>query len=223
MPRSTPRRPDRRTEAPTDTEEPAPVEVSVPTDTEEPTETAEPTREFEFLISYSWCGPNAGKTFIEGKVYRDGDTVDGLLVRLAVNKGGDPIVNDYKTGTDPNKPGGYTQIIGARGPRGGLWYVWVVDPDTKRRVSDIATVKTDPTYVTDTDQSNGSCQSAEVDFSNDLETAPIPTEIPSATPTVTGTPPTSTPTRTATPTRTRTPTPTATTTLASACQVGDDS
>jgi hypothetical protein len=199
------------TEVPTDTEAPAPAEVSVPTDTDEPTETEVPTREFQYQISYSWCGPNQGITFVEGTIYQDGDTQDGLLVRLAVNPGGDPIVNDYKAGTDPSKPGGYTQIIGANGPRGGLWYLWVVDPDTKQRISDIATVKTDAKYVEDTDQSSGSCQSAVVDFANDLSTAPIPTGAPTAAPssspapTSTGAPATGTLTRTATVTVTGTP------------------
>lgn len=194
------------TEAPTETQ--APVEMKAPTDTEvpgdfqgpvideppqpiqpeEPTETAAPKREFEFAISTSWCGPNRGGTFIEGTVYRDGERVDGLLVRLSVNPGGDPIVNDYRTGTDSTKPGGYTQIIGARGPRGGLWYIWLLDPQTKQRISDIATVKTDPTYVEDTDQTSGSCQSAVVDFANDPSTAPVPVQLESPYPTDTSEP-----------------------------------
>lgn len=71
------------------------------------------------------------------------------------------MMNDYRTGTDSTKPGGYTQIIDAYAPHEGLWYVWVVDPQTQKRVSEITTVKTDPKHVEEK-----SCQSATVNFSN---------------------------------------------------------
>jgi hypothetical protein len=112
------------------------------------------------LISV-WCGPN-WQTFVEGIVTRDEFPQDGLLVRILLYPEGSPApAEDYRTGTDPAKPGGYTQIIDANAPHGGLWYVWIIDPQTHKRISDIATVKTDPKHVEEI-----SCQSATVNFSN---------------------------------------------------------
>lgn len=119
-----------------------------------------PTPSFEYHVKSSWCGPN-WQTFVEGTVSQNQSAKSGLLVRIAINPDGTPVWDDYKTGTDPTKPGGYTQIIDANAPHGGLWYLWVVDPQTKQRISDIATVKTDPQRVEET-----SCQSATVDFGN---------------------------------------------------------
>ena len=119
-----------------------------------------PTPSLEYHVKFSWCGPN-WQTFIEGTVSQNQIPKSGLLVRIAINPDGTPVWDDYKTGTDPTKPGGYTQIIDANAPHDGLWYLWVVDPQTKQRISDIATVKTDPKRVEET-----SCQSATVDFGN---------------------------------------------------------
>ncbi len=207
-----------------DTEEPDAntTEEGDATETSEATETMQPTPEFRYVVTNPYCGPN-WKTFVEGTVTEGGEPVDGLLARISTNKGGDPAWTDYKTGTDPEKPGGYTQIIDAYRPHEGLWYVWLVDPDTNRRISEIATIKTDRVRVEDTDKSPGSCQSARIDFSSDYAAQPTEepyqteapdatdTPRPTATRTRTGTPYTSTPTRTWTPntsaTATRTWTP----------------
>ena len=208
------------------TEEPSPTDLPQPTDIPGPTDTPEsaqptaaplptktptlsptipptPTREFRFAISNAYCGPNY-QTFVVGTVTQGGNTVNGLLVRISTNMGGDPAWNDYVTGTDKTKPGQYTQIIAAHRPLAGLWYLWLVDPTTKNRISDIATIKTDGTRVPDSNTSPGSCQSATINFADQGYTGAT------ATPTVTGTrtvTPTTTPTRTPTPTRTRTATP----------------
>jgi hypothetical protein len=218
------------TEPPRLTAPAQPAARPIPTETQAPTETPEPTRAFLLLVSNAWCGPN-WQTYVEGTVTEGGSPVDGLRVRISQNYDGGPAWQDYVTGTDPTKPGGYTQVIGANRPVGGLWYVWVVDPKTNKRISDIATVKTDPQRIEDTDTSPGSCQSATVDFSDE----PAPEQVPSDTPeptdtsevtetptatgtaatatptgtgTVTGTPATGTPTGTGTVTGTATDTPT---------------
>ncbi len=195
------------TEFPTDSfdtlqEFPTDSFVEYPTDPLEPTETPVPTREFKYAISKSWCGPN-WQTFIEGRVTEDGYPVDGLYVRISLGPDRDPAWTDYVTGTDPTKPGGYTLIIDANRPHEGLWYVWLVDPETQKRISDISIVKTDPIRVEDTEKSPGSCQSATVNFvadsSGDYRDVPTPTQTRTPRPTRTGTPPTATPTRTETP------------------------
>jgi hypothetical protein len=95
-------------------------------------------------------------------VLLDGIPQNGLLVRISLNPDGSPApANDYVTGTDPTKPGGYTQIIDVNAPHGGLWYLWVLDPQTHQRVSANAIVKADPKRVEET-----SCQSAAENFSN---------------------------------------------------------
>lgn len=168
-----------------------------------------PTPEFYYKVSFSYCGPN-GQTFVEGIVYENGTPKNGLLVRISQGPDGLPDPNnDDKTGSHLGRPGYYFQNIDANRPHGGTWYLWVIDPETKRRISMIAVVKTDPKRVDDTDKSAGSCQSATVDFSNQGAAATQPTALPTPTvptPTVTGTPPTATPTGTATATPTRTPT-----------------
>ncbi len=137
----------------------APVRASAKTAT--PTKiSATPTPHFEYQVSLSWCGPN-WQTFVEGTVTQGGVAKDGLLVRISLDPDGSPTWSDYKTGTDPTKPGGYTQIIDANAPHDGLWRLWVVDPKTNQRISEIANVKTDPKRVEET-----SCQSATVNFSN---------------------------------------------------------
>jgi hypothetical protein len=157
-------------------------------------------------VSESRCGPNV-QTYIEGYVYENGAAKNGVLVRISQGPDGQPDPNDdYRTGTDSAKPGYYIQNIDVHAPRGGLWYVWVVDLTNLQRISTIATVKTDAQRVEDTETSSGSCQSATVNFSNSGPVAPTRTRTPtrtpqgSRTPTTTGTPATATPT----------PTPTAT-------------
>ncbi|MBI5034044.1 MAG: hypothetical protein HZB51_26275 [Chloroflexi bacterium] len=118
-----------------------------------------PTPSFPYHVNFSWCGPN-WLTFIEGTVTQDGIQRNGLRVRVSQGPDGLAAWNDYVTGTDSTKPGGYTHIIDANAPHGGTWYLWLIDPQTNQRVSDIATVKTDPKRQDET-----SCQSANVNFS----------------------------------------------------------
>jgi hypothetical protein len=112
-------------------------------------------------------------------VYENSIGKNGVLVRISQGPDGQPDPNDdYRTGTDKNRNGYYFQNIDVNAPHGGLWYLWVLDPTTMQRISEIAIVKTDPQRVEDTSNSAGSCQSATVTFSN---TGPRPV-IPTLTP-----------------------------------------
>ena len=133
----------------------APIKTSTPTRIP-----ATPAPSFAFHVDFSWCGPN-WLTFVEGTVSQDGIPRDGLRVRVSLGPDGLPAWNDYVTGTDSTKPGGYTQIIDANSPHEGVWYLWLVDPQTSQRISDIAVVKTDAKRQNET-----SCQSATVNFSS---------------------------------------------------------
>ncbi|MBI5304764.1 MAG: hypothetical protein HY868_21700 [Chloroflexi bacterium] len=120
-----------------------------------------PTPSFEYRVSSAWCGPN-WQTFVEGTVIRDGVPQNDLRVRVSLERDGSPIMNDYRTGTDATKPGGYTQIIDANAPRGGLWYLWIIDPQSQKRISEIAAIKTDSQRVEEI-----SCQSALINFAKE--------------------------------------------------------
>ncbi|HZQ10080.1 MAG TPA: hypothetical protein VFD70_26120 [Anaerolineae bacterium] len=154
-----------------------------PQSTEPPPPTAS---QYKYQISDSRCGPNV-RTYIEGYVYEDGAPKNGILVRISQGPDGQPDPNpDYRTGTDP-RAGYFFQNIDANAPHGGTWYLWLIDPETMQRISAIEIVKTDPTRVEDTETSSGSCQSAEVSFSNEAPiarpTVPPAANNPNATPT----------------------------------------
>jgi hypothetical protein len=103
-----------------------------------------------------------------------------LLVRISQGPDGQPDPNDdYRTGTDPRRKGYYYHNIDANAPHDGTWYLWVIDPTTQQRISDIAIVKTDKERVEDSGNSAGSCQSATVNFTS---APPPPTARPTNTP-----------------------------------------
>lgn len=139
-----------------------------------------PTPAFIYRIQQSRCGPNV-RTYIEGHVYEGSTGKNDLLVRISQGPDGQPDPNDDdKTSTDPSKGKGYYfQNIDSNAPHEGTWYLWVIDPATQKRISEIAIVKTDKTRVEDDGNSSGSCQSATVDFSTQ---GPLPTARPSSTP-----------------------------------------
>lgn len=138
-----------------------------------------PTSPYIYRIQESRCGPNV-RTYIEGFVYEGSTGKNGLLVRISQGPDGQPDPNDdYRTGTDPKRNGYYYQNIDSNAPHEGTWYLWVIDPATQKRISEIAIVKTDKTRVEDSGNSSGSCQSATVNFSTQ---GPGPTARPSSTP-----------------------------------------
>ncbi len=167
------------TSPPEPTEPPAAPPPAQPTEAPAPTEPPAPTApEFAYQVSDSRCGPNV-KTYIEGYIYDNGEPKNDLLVRISQGPDGDPDPNpDYRTGTD-QRAGYFFQNIDANAPHGGTWYLWIIDPSTMKRISTIEIVKTDPTRVEDTENSSGSCQSAEVSFSNE-PLAAAPTDVPAA-------------------------------------------
>jgi len=163
-----------------------------PTNTAPP---ASPTSQYKYRIQESRCGPNV-RTYIEGYVYENNVAKNDVLVRISQGPDGQPDPNDdYRTGADPRK-GYFFHNINAGAPHGGLWYVWVLDPATMQRISEIAIVKTDPERVEDSENSSGSCQSAVIKFSTSGPTGgggsqrtptPSRTRDPNATPTLTPT------------------------------------
>jgi len=149
-----------------------------PTAEPQPTEPSPTTPQYEYQIADSRCGPNL-RTYIEGYVYENGAPKNGILVRISQGPDGQPDPNpDYRTGTDP-RAGYFFHNIDANAPHGGTWYLWLIDPATMQRISEIEIVKTDPTRVEDTETSSGSCQSAQVSFSNQVRVL-RPTEPPAA-------------------------------------------
>ncbi|MBI4673510.1 MAG: hypothetical protein HY741_17800 [Chloroflexi bacterium] len=152
-----------------------------------------PTSQFKYRIQESRCGPNV-RTYIEGYVYENNVAKNDVLVRISQGPDGLPDPNDdYRTGADPRK-GYFFHNINANAPHGGTWYLWVIDPTTQQRISEIAIVKTDPQRVEDSENSSGSCQSASLKFSTSspasgggTQRTPTPsrTRDPNATPTPT--------------------------------------
>ncbi len=148
---------------PPPTNRPAP---QPPTQPPPPTEVPfTPTPSYTYKIMESYCGPNV-RTYIEGFVYDGVTGKNDVLVRISQGPDGGPDPNeDYRTGSDPNRRGYYYQNVDSNAPHGGTWYVWVLDPTTMLRISEIAIIKTDPERVEDSGTSAGSCQSAKVSFS----------------------------------------------------------
>ncbi len=172
------------------TKKPAAPPAPKPTNTPPP---ASPTSQFKFRIQESRCGPNV-RTYIEGFVYENNQPKNDVLVRISQGPDGQPDPNDdYRTGTDPRK-GYFFQNIDINAPHEGTWYLWVIDPGTQQRISEIAIVKTDAKRVEDSENSSGSCQSATIKFSTSGPSAiptrtvgPTNTRDPNAQPTPTPT------------------------------------
>ena len=139
--------------------------------TNPPPPPASPTSQYKYRIQESRCGPNV-RTYIEGYVYENNQPKNDVLVRISQGPDGGPDPNDdYRTGTDPRK-GYFFQNINIGAPHGGTWYLWVMDPGTQQRISEIAIVKTDSQRVEDSENSSGSCQSATIKFSTSGPAAP---------------------------------------------------
>jgi hypothetical protein len=163
--------PTNRPAAPQPTQPPADTPIPVPT-----------TPSYTYKIQESRCGPNV-RTYIEGFVYEGSIGKNDVLVRISQGPDGGPDPNDdYRTGSDPRRKGYYYQNVDSNAPHGGTWYLWVIDPTTQQRISEIAIVKTDPERVEDSGTSAGSCQSATVNFSTGGPgSGPRPTNTPRPT------------------------------------------
>ena len=174
-------------EQPTNAPKPAaptrkPVAPAPAKPTNPPPPPASPTSQYKYKIQESRCGPNV-RTYIEGYVYENNQPKNDVLVRISQGPDGQPDPNDdYRTGTDPRK-GYFFQNINIGAPHGGTWYLWVIDPGTQQRISEIAIVKTDAQRVEDSENSSGSCQSATIKFSTSgPATNPVRTTAPTRTP-----------------------------------------
>jgi hypothetical protein len=132
---------------------------------EEPsaTPTASPTVEPIYLFNRAElvrCDPNAGVTYVEGKVRMDGEAANGY--RVAFNWAPDGEIVAWTTsGPHPGyegwDPGFYSHILQHDGPRQGDWWFWIIDEQGKR-ISQMAHVRTDGVA------GEGHCQQAIINF-----------------------------------------------------------
>lgn len=152
----------------TDAPPPPPRPQPTPTDSG-PTVTPEPTRcPKTYCVVYRGCQPDAGNTVIEGYVYKNGVPENGVTVRVALEQGAYPLVDDFVSGNsainpgqpDPNTPGHYFLQIVPGAPREGNWWVFAVDvPNGTKQISETQLIHTH-----DDPFNPGNCQHAFVDF-----------------------------------------------------------
>lgn len=100
-------------------------------------------------------------------MYAGGQPENGVAVRVALETGAFPLVDDFISGTDPinpgkpdpNRPGQYRLQIVPGAAREGNWWVFVVDKPK-------GTIVLSESYFvhTNDDPSPGNCQHAFVDF-----------------------------------------------------------
>ena len=125
-----------------------------------PTPTKSPYKFTKVILQ--WCEPNAGVTAIEGTVYQDHKPYNGARVVFSWTPDGpwvsEPMISGPHPGYPDWKPGWYSHILQAGGPREGDWYVWIVD-DNGNRISEMS-----PRIHTDGTAGPGKCQKAIVDF-----------------------------------------------------------
>ncbi len=149
---------------------PPPTPRPRPTNTPTPQPTKPP---YKFSVAkLEKCEPNAGITYVNGMVYIDHHPANGYIVVFSWTPDGpyDDILglpsnlNDlgcvsYKSGCAGNRDAGkWSHILQQGKPREGEWYFWIVDTNTRRRISAIAHVHTDGTA------GPGKCQQAFVVF-----------------------------------------------------------
>ncbi len=139
-----------------------------PTNTPRPQPTKSP---YMFPIAkLQRCDPNAGITYVQGTVYVNHKQANGYIVVFSWSPDGPydflglpADLNDlgcvsYKSGCADNTPGKWSHILQQGGARAGDWYFWIIDKNTRQRISEIAHVHTDGTA------GPGKCQQAVVDF-----------------------------------------------------------
>jgi uncharacterized protein YraI len=126
----------------------------------QPQPTAVPARQYEFNIAkLQRCDPNAGVTYVNGTVYKNGTPINGKTVAFSYAPDG-PVVASIQAGPHTGYPGWstgfYSHILGASGPRAGDWYFWIVE--SGQRISEIAHIHTDG------EAGDGKCQQGIIDF-----------------------------------------------------------
>jgi uncharacterized protein YraI len=128
---------------------------------EQPTAAPAPSGNYEFNRAVlQRCDPNAGVTYINGTVYKNGSPVNGYNVAFSYAPDG-PIVASITSGPHAGyegwNQGFYSHILNPTGPREGNWSVWIVDGNGQR-ISAIGSVHTDG------EAGDGKCQQAIIDF-----------------------------------------------------------
>ena len=156
------------TRTPTPTETPTPAWTSTLTATPvTPSRTRPPwTRTpipptpspYIYTVARGVC-EHSGGTYIEGYVNSTSGPLDGVLVRLGTSPGGSE-VQTISTGGD--RPGHYTFVLNANGPRPGVWYVWIVDA-SGRAISDPNAGRVITNDIRSGDDPNA-CWRAEINF-----------------------------------------------------------
>jgi uncharacterized protein YraI len=106
------------------------------------------------------CDPNAGVTYVNGTVYKNGQPVNGYRVAFSYAPDG-PVVASIQSGPHDGYPGWntgfYSHILQIDGPREGNWFFWVID-SSGQRISAIGNVQTHG------EAGEGKCQQAIIDF-----------------------------------------------------------
>ena len=100
-----------------------------------PTATIDLYHGYYYRISKNTCSASEN-TRAEGTVWQNGMPQSGVKVRIANSNGGDPVIEDFVTGTDPNDYkhrdpawAGKYRLGVAEGQRiDGNWWVFLVDP-----------------------------------------------------------------------------------------------
>jgi hypothetical protein len=145
---------------PRPTARPQPRPTSPPAPPAQPQPTAVPAKRYEFNIAkLQRCDPNAGVTYVNGTVYKNGQPINGKMVAFSYAPDG-PVVATIQAGPHAGYPGWstgfYSHILQANGPREGNWYFWIVEGG--QRISEIAQIHTDG------QAGDGKCQQGIIDF-----------------------------------------------------------
>lgn len=126
----------------------------------QPTQAPAPSTKYKFnVVVVSKCERQPAGNWFEGTTYIGGQPANGYKVVFSYAADAAPITAPVISGPHPGypgwKPGYYSHIISASGPRSGDWYVWIVD-DAGIRISEIG-------KWTSTGPGEG-CNQAVVDF-----------------------------------------------------------
>lgn len=107
----------------------------------QPTQPPAPSTKYKFnVVVVSRCERQPAGNWFEGTTYIGGQPANGYKVVFSYAPDATPITAPVISGPHPGypgwKPGYYSHIINANGPKAGDWYVWVVD-DAGQRISEI--------------------------------------------------------------------------------------
>jgi hypothetical protein len=147
---------------PTATATPTPEETTPTPTTPTPSPTAETTYLFNRAELVS-CAPNAGVTYVEGRLRLDGQPANGYRVVFSWSPDGEivaGITSGPHAGYEGWDPGFYSHILQTGGPREGDWWFWIVD-EQENRISQMAHVHTHGVA------GEGHCQQAVINFDSE--------------------------------------------------------